>query len=334
MPRRYALFVCCLFVISPPTAFAQSYVANGPRSSLEPGLPSKQDLPSWQELSERGPWLFLGDSNTYAGEYIALLDAWMRASQQATEHPLPQLLNLGVPSETASGLSEVDHPFKRPCVHERLTKILEMIKPGVVFVCYGMNDGIYQPPSTENLRSYQQGMLKLTEAIRAETDAVLICLTPPIFEPEPVAARGQLGPSDAGRFAYFAPAENYNETLQQQAEWCLKNEMQADLVIDLQTLLADAKREKSEQQPDFNFSVDGIHFGSEAHQLIAGELARELGAPERLSQIELSETQLTTAKRRMEMLRDAYLTATGKNRPGLPAGLPIWYVEQMIEDGL
>src|SRR5262245_12949866 len=81
--------------------------------------------------------LFLGDSNTFAGLFIAYLDGYLftRFPEQKYE-----LINLGLPSETISGLSEPDHPYPRPNVHDRLEKALTETKPDVVFACYGMND--------------------------------------------------------------------------------------------------------------------------------------------------------------------------------------------------
>lgn len=60
-----------------------------------------------------------------------------------------RLLNLGLSSETASGLSEPTHPFPRPDVKTRIDRISEKTKPDVEFICYGMNDGIYHPQSEE-----------------------------------------------------------------------------------------------------------------------------------------------------------------------------------------
>lgn len=284
------------------------------------------------DLRNQSPWVFLGDSNTYSGGYVAILDAWLRgsASTPAADAPTTRLLNLGMSSETASGLSEVDHPFKRPCVHERLSKILAMLQPEVVFICYGMNDGIYQPPNDENQSAYEAGMLKLAKEIKA-SGAILICLTPPIFEPEPLAAKNRLGPSAEGRYAYFAPAENYNETLAKQTQWCLKNEMQADLVIDIFSMLAEEKRRRVETDPSFNFSSDGVHFGDEAHGLIAEKIIASLSdSSEVLSSYPDAES-LTSSRHRMVLLRDAMIAATGKNRPGLPAGFPVWYAEQLVK---
>jgi lysophospholipase L1-like esterase len=282
----------------------------------------------WDELLDASPWVFLGDSNTYSGGYIAMLDAWLNSDQGSK--PKVRLLNLGMSSETASGLSEVDHPFKRPCIHERLEKILTVTQPKVVFICYGMNDGIYQPPNSETQMAYEVGMLKLAKRIK-QSGAKVICLTPPIFEPEPVAAKGQLGPSAAGRFAYFAPSKIYDETLGKQAAWCLKNEFFADAVIDIRSLLIEEKQRMQEENADFAYSGDGVHFGDVAHGLIAEKILATLGAPSAVIAQYPSAEALAAASKRMQLLRDAYLSATGKNRPGLAAGYPVWYAEQLAK---
>ena len=51
--------------------------------------------------------LILGDSITYSGQ------AWNDVETVLRTQPIPydlELLNLGLPSETVSGLSEADHP--------------------------------------------------------------------------------------------------------------------------------------------------------------------------------------------------------------------------------
>jgi lysophospholipase L1-like esterase len=284
------------------------------------------DRQLWERLIKRSPWIFLGDSNTYAGGYIAVLDAWLEPLENR-----PKLLNLGVSSETAAGTSEADHPFKRPCVHERLDKVLSMTSPGVVFICYGMNDGIYQPANPELLEAYKAGMSKLADKVHA-AGAELVCLTPPIFEPEPVAAGGRLGPSSEGRYAYFAPAADYDKALEQQAEWCLRNEIEAVKVIDVHAMLHREKSQRKQSEPDFKFSKDGIHFGAEAHALVAEQILVNLGAPRELSTSYPDNASIALATGKQRILRDAYLSATGKNRPGLPAGQPIWFAEKWVGD--
>jgi lysophospholipase L1-like esterase len=84
--------------------------------------------------------LCIGDSITAAGHYVSYLD--MQLQIEYPNDP-PTVVNLGLSSEGVTGLSEPDHPFPRPNVHERLTRALDQFKPDVVIACYGVNDGIY-----------------------------------------------------------------------------------------------------------------------------------------------------------------------------------------------
>ena len=64
--------------------------------------------------------VFLGDSITYAGAYVEVLEAAFRVEDPARA---VEFINIGLPSETVSGLSEPGHAggaFPRPTVHERL----------------------------------------------------------------------------------------------------------------------------------------------------------------------------------------------------------------------
>src|SRR5688572_2414583 len=61
--------------------------------------------------------VFLGDSITHAGGYVSALEAYF-----LTRHPQRRVefINLGLPSETVSGLSEPGHAagkFPRPDLH-------------------------------------------------------------------------------------------------------------------------------------------------------------------------------------------------------------------------
>ncbi len=274
---------------------------------------------------DQATWLFLGDSNTFSGGYVGLIDAWLAQLPNS-----PRVLNLGMPSETASGLSEKDHPFKRPCIHERIDKVLQLVAPDVVFVSYGMNDGIYQPPSTENLAAFQDGMQNVADKIHA-AGASLVIMTPPIFEPEPVKASDKLGPTDQGRYAYFAPAADYDRVLEQQTEWLKRNPLKATAVVDIHAMLHSEKAQARESDDSFCFSQDGVHYGPVAHALVAEELLRSLGAPRQLIGLYPDELSTQQAMRIMQKRRDAYLSATGKNRPGLSAGLPVWHVENWVK---
>ena len=83
----------------------------------------KADQINWSDLSEQHV-LVLGDSITYGGDYVAFLEAYLKL--KFPEQNL-DILNLGLPSETVSGLSEEGHAggnFPRPDLHERLDRTL------------------------------------------------------------------------------------------------------------------------------------------------------------------------------------------------------------------
>ena len=157
--------------------------------------------------------LVLGDSITAAGLYTAYLEGYF-----ATHYPdrALEFINLGLPSETVSGLSEPSHPWPRPNVHERLDRALKLLKPDVVIACYGMNDGIYAPFSEKRLARFQDGILKLVSRCRDDGIRVYL-LTPPPFDPRPV--RDKLKPIDASDFGWMTPFEGYADVLARYAEW-------------------------------------------------------------------------------------------------------------------
>lgn len=287
--------------------------------------------------------LFLGDSNTYAGHYITYLEAWHRR-----HHPNEptEFLNLGLPSETASGLSEPAHPFPRPCVHERLDRALEKTRPNVVFIAYGMNDGIYYPLTPEHLAAYEKGLQEIVDKVKA-IKGIAILLTPPPFEAAPLKAAGKLKPAGEKEYAWFAPYENYDDTLAEFSKSVLKlggvatpgadgtkkaalstlfQGLDFDLsrfAIDTRTPLVALLREKQKADPNYHLAGDGIHFNADGHEVIARTIWKELelgpADPGPLPPPEV----LKLSTQRQELLRDAWLTHVGHKRPGVAAGEPL-----------
>src|SRR5437588_2560531 len=105
-------------------------------SALLTLVPPSVSLPGFA-LRDGQRIVFLGDSNTFAGIYVQYLDAYLFTRFPDRKF---ELINLGLPSETVSGLSEPDHPYPRPVLRERLDRALAMAKPDVIVACYGMND--------------------------------------------------------------------------------------------------------------------------------------------------------------------------------------------------
>src|SRR6266481_3240244 len=161
--------------------------------------------------------LFLGNSITYSGGYVALVEAYF-----VTRYPggTIEFSNVGLPSETVSGLSEEGHAggqFPRPDLHERLGRVLEQTKPDLVFACYGMNDGIYLPLDEERFAKFRDGMILLRKKVAA-AGAQIIHLTPPTFDP------GQ----------HPSPEKaHYNDVLDRYSAWLLEQRASGWRVIDI-----------------------------------------------------------------------------------------------------
>ena len=110
--------------------------------------------------------VFLGDSITQAGGYVAFTTYYLEKLYPKKDF---DILGLGLASETLSGLSEDGHAggkFPRPCLFERLDRVLEKARPEVVFACYGMNDGIYLPLDKGRFAAFQKGVTKLIEQMQ------------------------------------------------------------------------------------------------------------------------------------------------------------------------
>ncbi len=254
----------------------------------------------------------LGDSITYDRRWVTLVESALRASPKYAQ---ATIVNFGVPSETASGLSEAGHAggaFPRPVVHERLARVLAAFKPTLVLACYGMNDGIYQPLEAARFKAFQDGMTKLKSAVE-KSGATFITITPPLHAADKPA-------TDPNR---------YDAVLDAYAAWLVDRRADGWKVIDirpgLKKSLADAKR----ANPKFVYSGDDVHPGAEGHELIA-----RAAWPDLANLLDLPKTPefaagaaLAILTERQALLRDAWLHDTGHLRPGVagyrPPGVPI-----------
>lgn len=199
--------------------------------------------------------VFLGDSNTQAGTYINFTSYYLEKL-----HPDKRfdIIGLGLASETLSGLSEEGHAggkFARPCLFERLGRLLDKAKPEVVFACYGMNDGIYLPLDNDRFAAFQKGVGKLIEECQGAGVKRIYLMTPPIYD--------------------FSPAKdefNYDTVLAEYAKWERGLKIDGVTVIDLHTAMEVARRVRTTP-----FSNDKVHFGEDGHLLLAKTLLAAFG---------------------------------------------------------
>ncbi len=274
------------------------------------------------ELPKEQRIVFLGDSITQAGGYVEFIEAALVAQHPGADKII---IPLGLSSETVSGLSEDGHAggkFPRPDLHERLDRVLEKAKPQLVLACYGMNDGIYHPLGAQRTKAFQDGMKKLHAKVNA-AGARIIHLTPPVFDPVPIAER-VLPP---GLQAYPKPYRGYDEVLDFYSGWLLKMRGEAKWeVLDIHGPMSVAIAEKRLSDPDFTLAKDGVHPGPEGHLIMAhavldawGLQVKADGTPDHPNGAAI----LALVKKKHAILRPAWLSHVGHKRPGNAPGLPL-----------
>ncbi|MFK7925083.1 MAG: SGNH/GDSL hydrolase family protein [Bacteroidia bacterium] len=262
--------------------------------------------------------VFIGNSITWSGEYINYIETYFRIQKRDLE-----IINLGLPSETVSGLSEENHAegrFPRPDLHERLARVLEETKPDLVIASYGMNDGIYLPFDEERFAKFKEGILWLhEEVVKAGID--IIHATPPIYDPK--------------------KGEAYANVLDIYSDWLISFRYTSDWdVIDVHWPMKKYLEDQRLAYPSFVLAKDGVHPNATGHWLMAKEILLFLGEGEVAQASSLQEAVesfakldelLTLVSKRQKIVRNTYLSITGHKRPGLPEGLPLLDAQAEME---
>lgn len=266
--------------------------------------------------------VFLGDSITYAGQYTADIETYFITRDKAARY---EFINVGLPSETVSGLSEEGHAggkFPRPDLHERLARVLEKTKPDLVFACYGMNDGIYLPFDETRFKAYQDGCTWLRDEVK-KTGAKIAFITPPVFD------------------SLKGGKPGYNDVLGRYSDWLLSMKKSGWVVADLHGPMTAYLEDHRKENPNFMLAGDGVHPGPEGHWVMAREVLKFLGATD-VAQAKSAEEMAAApthgveifklVTQRENLLKDAWLTATGHKRPGMATGMPLEQAEAKAQE--
>ena len=278
--------------------------------------------------------VFLGDSITYSGQYIEDLEAYLRLKDPSLRC---EFLDLGLSSETVSGLSEPGHAsgkFPRPDLHERLDRVLGQTRPDLVVACYGMNDGIYYPFDESRFAKYRDGITLLRKKAEA-AGAKVLHVTPPVFDPLPI--KGKTLP--AGLAEYPKPFEGYDDVLERYSAWLNARKADGWDVVDVHGPMSRFIALKRERDPGYHLAGDGVHANATGHWIIAREILIHWGVPARdvadaqsvesaLSGFPNAADVLNLVRQRQKLLKDAWLSATGHKRPGVSRGLPLAEAEK------
>lgn len=222
-------------------------------------------------ILDRERVVFLGDSITQGGQYVAYLETLMRLRSPGKSF---EVHNHGISSETISGTSEPDHDPRRPWAHERFSRDVADWRPTLVFSCFGMNDGNYHPFDQERFEKYQAGIHRLIERVEKEAGTKrLIISTPPPFD---AYQRGN-GDKKAQFYGYKYPAINYDETLGRYSDWLLTLKDKGQTVIDLHGPINRHLSDRRKQRVSFTLMPDAVHPNSTGHAVMAITMAKALG---------------------------------------------------------
>ncbi len=272
--------------------------------------------------------VFLGNSITWAGGYVNDIEAYFVAHYPDRKF---EFINVGLSSETVSGLSEIGHAngaFPRPDLHERLSRVLAQTKPDLVIADYGMNDGIYQPYDSGRFRKFKEGIFWLHDEVES-VGARIIHLTPTVYDET------------------LGNAKGYENVLAKYAAWLLTMRQSRHWeVVDIHRpmlayLEAHRKIDAEFKIDGFALSTDGVHPLEAGHWLMAKQVLLYFGCTavaasssivQDLSRIPNGKTILDLVTRRQNMMRDAWLSQTKHNRPGVPDGLPMDSARKVYHD--
>ncbi len=263
--------------------------------------------------------LFLGDDNTYNGGWVVEVESAIRAQKG---YARVSIVNMALPSETVSGLSEPGHAggsFLRPNLKNRLGRVLSQYKPTLVIAQYGMNDGIYLPLDEKRFKAFQEGMINLRDDC-IKSGAKIILLTPTLFAPDKLPE-----------------VKEYEKVLQTYSAWMVAQRKAGWQVVDVHSRLMLEYNNAKRADPKFIYANDGVHPTEKGHSLIARAVWDGLAANLRW----VKDTPLVsdTTKNRplyksMVVLRNAWLSETGCNQPQVNPGLPLDTAELRSSDYL
>ncbi len=94
-------------------------------------------------------------------------------------------------------------------------------------------------------------------------------ITPPIFDALPVRAKGKLQKPGAERYSWELVSDDYDQVVEQCANWITGQTRLADLVIDIHTPMEKAVTIARTSDPSFTFTRDGIHYNQHGYRFVA-----------------------------------------------------------------
>ena len=249
---RNIIFPCCFFLLA-VTSTA------GPAAEA----PATARLAS-VSLGQAETIVFYGDSITEQNLYSAYLETFL-----LSRFPDKQLVcfNFGWGGDTASG------------GNARFARDVTPVKPSLVFVNFGMNDGGYKAYDEPTYRQYLDAQRALAETIRAAGARQVLFTTSPVDN--------TLRPD----------GDIYNATLSRMARGVIELASERKLpVIDLLHPMLEVQRLAKEKTPGFTMIPDTIHPDPVGHLVMAYLALRQIEAPRLVGELVVADGALKEAR--------------------------------------
>jgi len=268
--------------------------------------------------------VFFGDSITQAGQYVEYIEVFLltRFPDETFE-----LINRGISSETLSGTSEIDHNPPRPDAHKRFSRDITPLRPDILVLCFGMNDGNYRPFSEELFAKYKAGVRRLAKRAAEEAKTTLVIMTPPPFDPY----RKKTSDPDAGHWGYKYAFIDYDDVLERYSQWLLTFGNDGFVVADVHTAMNRHLFERRRKKVSFYLSGDGVHPNATGHWLMAQTLLLTWNAPAEAGSVEIDADAKSAIKGDVTNLNVQNGIIEFTWRTGLPMPMdPQWDAESIV----
>ena len=131
--------------------------------------------------------------------------------------------------------------------------------------------------------------------------------------------KGKLLPAGRDKYAWFEIYEDYDRVLERYARWIRAQRGRVEMVVDIRSPIVDYLETRRKENPDFTMSGDGVHINEDGHRIIARAVLDAWGE----EPVAIRDDVLELAKEREQLLRYAWLTHVGHERPGVREGVPL-----------
>ncbi|MHB9035416.1 MAG: SGNH/GDSL hydrolase family protein [Armatimonadota bacterium] len=170
---------------------------------------------------------------------------------------------------------------RSPGALDRLKRDVLSLKPDVVSICFGMNDGNYHPFEKAAFDTFIKGLSGIVSQLKA-SGARVVLLTPGCVDP------------DKNGCYLNVDLNGYNETLALFADGVEDLAEKERLpVYDINKLMLDIQTQAKAEEPKFTMIPDGIHPSPTGHALMAYGLLSALGCISSASGLDIDAAKAT-----------------------------------------